>query len=209
MATANKILICFLFGFIVNSHAQTYAKYSTQQVKGSAGAKPETKSSPSRAAAPSSAVVAPTSAHVSPSSSPSAEVVAVKEIQAEEPAANFGDLMKRASAEYLNREYKQAFKTYTEAYSVSPEESKYLVLQKRGWSYYAVKDYDKSIEDCTVAIEKTKIPNEQVRGSLYILRSLSYKLRNKPGDMERACADLQKAKEAGVNANNLDGYKCK
>ena len=60
-----------------------------------------------------------------------------------------------------------------------------------------------------MAIEKTKVPDERTLGRIYVLRSLAYKSRNAAGDMERACADHQRAKEAGVlKGSDLSGYDC-
>lgn len=180
MALAHKILICFFLGFAVNTYAQTYPKYTTKQAKGNTTVKTET------------------------------EAVITKDAPADkEVAADFNALMRKAANEYLNKEYAKAVSIYTEAFAVSPDELKYVVLQKRAWSYFALENFDKSIEDCTAAIEKTSIPNENIRGALYVLRSMGYKLRGRAGDMERACADHQKAREAGViKGKDLEGYDC-
>jgi tetratricopeptide (TPR) repeat protein len=199
MTFTYKIFICIFLVFALNTHAQTYPKYTTTKAKGTAAVKPE----PTEAVTTEDVPVAEETILFE-------EEVTIKETRADkEPVADFNALMNRAQQEYLGQQYEKAFKTYTEAFTVCPDEFKHLVLTKRAWSYYAVKNFEKCIEDCTIAIEKTKMPNENTLGRVYVLRSLAYKSRNNPGDMERACADHQNAREAGViQGQDLHGYDC-
>lgn len=192
MTTYKKIITGLFIVFAVSAHAQNYPKYTTKKTKGTVVTKQEgvSKAAPAQAA-------------------PEKVEVPAKEEAPQKKTADFNELMKRAQQEYLAQEYDKAVKSYTEAFDVSPEAHKHIVLTKRAWAYYAIKNYNKSIEDCTTAIEKTTIPNQITYGRLYILRSLSYKGRKNAGDRELACADHQKAKEAGVlQGADLAGYDC-
>lgn len=179
--TIKKILTCIFLMFVVSSYAQTYPKYTGTKSK-TASARQET------------VTQAPT---------------AEERVTEKEPVADFNALIKQAQQEYLGQQYDKAGKTYAEALAVCPDEFKHIVYTKRAWSYYAVKNFDKCIEDCTTAIEKTKVPDEITIGRIYLLRSLAYKSRNGAGDMERACADHHKAKETGaLKGSDLNGYDC-
>jgi tetratricopeptide (TPR) repeat protein len=179
MAHINKITLCFFLLFAVSTYAQTYPKYTTQKVKDTVFAKAEKE----------------------------IEAIVADNPAKEELPADFMALIKKASQQYKDKKFEDAVKTYTEALEVSPDDKKYFVLHMRAFCYSGKKDNDKAIEDCTTAMEKTKLPHDNALGSIYFTRSLAYKERKQPGDDEKACADHKKARELGfVTGQPMPGF---
>jgi tetratricopeptide (TPR) repeat protein len=193
MALIHKITLCFFLMFAVSTYAQTYPKYTTSKGKATATTKKEKPAEPA---------VKP-----KPAEKPAEEP---KEQPIEEPPAispSFNDLLTKARHLHKEKKYEEAAKAYTEALAVSPDEWKHLVLQFRGYAYFGIRDYDKAINDCTAAIEKTKVPNKLALGHLSYLRAIAYKARNKEGDLERACADYKVARITGhVTGEHSPGF---
>lgn len=207
MKFLHKIILCFFLLSAVSMTAQTYPKYTTSKGNGTATVKkkkpaepvvkekPSVKEQPAEPAKPKLIV----KQVEKPVEQPGVEIPAV--------SASFNDLYSKARHLYKEKQYTEAAKTYTEALAVAPEEWKHLVLQFRGYSYFGMKDYDKTIQDCTTAIEKTKVPNKLALGHLSFLRALAYKVRNKEGDLDRACADYKVARETGhISGNHSPGF---
>jgi tetratricopeptide (TPR) repeat protein len=205
MPLINKIIICLLLLFAVTTHAQTYPKYTTSKGNGTTAVKKEKKQE-----------VISTKKPVEEPKKVSVEVKSVptEKHKEEEPftmpagSASFNDLFSKAAHLYKEKRFEEAVKAYSEALAVSPDDWKFLVLQYRGYSYLGTNDYNKAINDCNTAIEKTKVPNKLALGQILFVRSQAYKGRGKQGDMERACADYKKAWESGYMAGkDVQGYE--
>lgn len=207
MKFIHNITLCFFLMFAISATAQTYPKYTTSKGNGTATTKkekpaepavkekPVVKEKPTEPVKPK-LVVKPVE---KPKEQPGEKMPAV--------SASFNDLYSKAKHLYKEQKFSAAANTYTEALAVAPDEWKHLVLQFRGYSYFGMKDYDKTIQDCTTAIEKTKVPNKLALGHLSFLRALAYKARNKAGDLERACADYKVARTMGyVSGEHTAGF---
>jgi tetratricopeptide (TPR) repeat protein len=205
MPLINKIIICFLLLFAVTTHAQTYPKYTTSKGNGTTAAKKEKKPEPAPKQKPAEKPQAVTAEiKIAPAEKPKAE----PEVTIPKGSASFNDLFSKAAHLYKEKRFEEAVKAYTEALAIAPPEWKYLVLQFRGYSYLGKNDYNKAIDDCTTAIEKTKVPNKPALGQLFFVRSMAYKGREKQGDVERACADYKKARETGyIMGADTPGYE--
>lgn len=225
-----KIIVCFCLLAVCNTYGQTYAKYTTQKAKAAPAAKPaKPKDEVARPANKPTAVVAkPTAKPEKPAAevakpvakpetnTPEAAEVKMEEKPAEKkPAApvlppDFEKLMRKAHLEYKQKKFAAAEKTYTEAFAISPDTHKYFVLHLRAYCHYSLKNFDKAIADCTAAIEDPSLPNDNARGGILFLRSLSYNERKAPDDKEKACADYSKARATGfIQGEDLPGLDCK
>lgn len=203
-----NITLCLFLMFAVSMSAQTYPKYTTSKGNGTATTKKEkpaetvVKEKPAVKEKPVAAQKPAPKAVEKTAEKPKEQPVEIPAV-----SASFNDLYSKAKHLYKEQRFAEAAKTYTEALAVAPDEWKHLVLQFRGYSYFGMKDYDKTIADCTTAIEKTKVPNKLALGHLSFLRAMAYKGRNKPGDIERACADYKISRTTGyVSGEHTTGF---
>ena len=207
MKFIHNITLCFFLMFAVSMTAQTYPKYTTSKGNGTSTTKKE---KPAETAVKEKPVVKEKPAEPAKTKLVEKQVEKSKERPEETipaGAATFDDLYSKAKYLYKEQKFTEAAKTYTEALTVAPDEWKHLVLQFRGYSYFGMKDYDKTIQDCTTAIEKTRVPNKLALGHLSFLRAMAYKARNRAGDIDRACADYKVARSAGyVTGEHSPGF---
>ncbi|KGO79653.1 hypothetical protein [Flavobacterium beibuense] len=161
-------VLCIAISFSVN--AQNYPKYKTTRVKDTVFTQPE-----------------------------KTDDIIIAETQlAEEPKSEFDELFEKARQLAVAKEFKQAITIFNEALVISPPENEYLVLLLRGNCYFSLKEFDQCISDYTRALEETKLPHENAKGNLCMMRGLAYGSRDGEGDKERKCADIAIARATGA-----------
>lgn len=161
--------LLFLF-FCLTANAQNYPKYKTTRVKDTVFTQPEKTD----------------------------EIIIAETQLAEEPKGEFEELFEKARQLAIAKEFKQAIDVFNEALVISPPKNEYLVLHLRGNCYFSLKEFDQAISDYTRALKETKLPHDNAKGNLCMMRGLAYGSRDGEGDKERKCADIAVARATGA-----------
>ncbi|MEE1900009.1 hypothetical protein V1389_16795 [Flavobacterium rakeshii] len=171
-----RYLTSLLFlGFCLTANAQNYPKYKTTRVKDTVFNQPEKTD----------------------------EIIIAETQLAEEPKSEFDELFEKARQLAVAKEFKQAVAIFNEALVISPPENEYLVLLLRGNCYFSLREFDQCISDYTRALQETKLPHENVKGNLCLMRGLAYGSRDGEGDKERKCADIAVARATGALSGDV------
>jgi len=108
-------------------------------------------------------------------------------------SGDFQQLMERAVIQNKEHNFAAAISLYTQALNVANEDQAWRALVSRATTYTVMDkpNPDKAIADLTNIIDTRKTPQKQLA---YIYTSRARLLYDK-GDIEAACADVQKARE--------------
>ncbi len=121
---------------------------------------------------------------------------------------DFQELMNRAVEQSKEHNYAAAISLYTQALNVATEEQAWRALISRATTYIFMDkpNPDKALNDFNTIINTQKTPQKQLS---YIYTHRARLLADK-GDIEAACADIQKARELGLPENLIVGFdECK
>ena len=156
--------------FCLTANAQNYPKYKTKRVKDTVFAQPEKTD----------------------------EIIIAETQLAEEPKSEFDELIEKAGKLFRDQDNEQAIDILNQALAISPPDWEYVVLNIRGHCYFRLRDFDQAINDYTKALEETKLPHDNAKGNLCMMRGLAYGSRDGEGDKERKCADIAVARATGA-----------
>jgi len=175
-----RLLLIAAFSLSLAATAQTYPKYSEQTGSG------KTTSKPAKA-------VQPLKEHkeVKKEQADRMEMIMVEPVN--KNSGDFQQLMERAVIQNKEHNFAAAISLYTQALNVANEDQAWRALVSRATTYTVMDkpNPDKAIADLTNIIDTRKTPQKQLA---YIYTSRARLLYDK-GDIEAACADVQKARE--------------
>lgn len=174
------LLLLAAFMLSLAASAQTYPKYSEQTGSG------KTASKPAKAPKPEEKPK-----EVKKKQAGRIEMVMVE--HADENSGDFQKLMERAVVQSKEKNFNAAISLYTQALNIANEDEAWRALVSRSTTYIVMDNPnpDKAIRDLTDIIDTRKTPQKQLA---YIYTSRARLLYDK-GQIEAACADIQKARE--------------
>ncbi|WP_294818678.1 hypothetical protein [uncultured Flavobacterium sp.] len=187
------LLATFTLSFVAS--AQTYPKYENEAGSGKSTIKPNKALTP-----------AEKPKEIKKKQAGRIEMVMVE--HATENSGDFQQLMERAVLQSKDKNFNAAISLYTQALNVATEEQAWRALVSRATTYTVMDkpNPDKAIADLTNIIDTRKTPQKQLA---YIYTSRARLLYDK-GEIEVACADVQKARELGLPENLIVGVEaCK